>query len=474
MNGRFTIVRPLGSGGQGRVVAVRDAAREGAEVALKETPRREADALRREFGLLAGLRHPNLVAVYDWFEVSPLAGAAAGAACDDAPAAYTQEVVAGQDLWSALRRADAETRERVFEQVLRALAYLHALGVAHLDLKPDNVLVAAGDDGPLARVLDFGIARRIGEAVASVRGSYSYVAPERLAGRGFDQRADLYALGVMMAEVGCGRPPSPEALRGELAAAPARRRWLVAEGIPADWAELVTALLAAEPDERPATAWEVARLWGHERGRPVVLHTPASAAAMVRAGAPVGRDAAIARCRERVAARGAVVLTGEPGVGRSTLARAVAHESQVAGHAVEAWPHGARSRTARGLGEALARLLGAPALATRLDATASAPREVAARIPGRDDEAARYAAWVAHTAQAIADEVLATARPSGPAPLLVVDDLERAPGLARAVLQRLVAASERGAALPLALVLSADRHDGPAALPLGPLLDLHA
>ncbi|TNF26775.1 MAG: serine/threonine protein kinase, partial [Deltaproteobacteria bacterium] len=269
MLGRFTILRPLGAGGQGRVVAVRDAARDDAVVALKETPRRDVDALRREFGLLAGLRHPNLVAVYDWFDPSPF-GPSEDAGGGDPPVAYTQELVDGVDLWRALRGADLDERERVFEQVLRALAYLHALDVAHLDLKPENVLVSRGDDGPLARVLDFGIARRIGDEVTSVRGSYSYVAPERLAGRGFDQRADLYALGVMMAEVAIGQPPPPEALRGELTDARARRGWLETHGVPGPWLEVVTALLAADPAERPNNAWEVARLWGRERRRPIV------------------------------------------------------------------------------------------------------------------------------------------------------------------------------------------------------------
>ncbi|PKN56762.1 MAG: hypothetical protein CVU56_14345, partial [Deltaproteobacteria bacterium HGW-Deltaproteobacteria-14] len=466
MSGRFTIVRPLGAGGQGRVVAVRDAARDDAEVALKETPRRDADALRREFALLAGLRHPNLVAVYDWFDPSPFAAAAAVG--DDLPVAYTQELVDGVDLWRALRHADPDERERVFEQVLRALAYLHALGVAHLDLKPENVLVSRGDDGPLARVLDFGIARRIGDQVTAVRGSYSYVAPERLAGRGFDQRADLYALGVMMAEVATGQPPPPEALRGELADAVARRAWLAAHGVPRPWLEVVTALLAADPAHRPAGAWAVARLWGRERSRPVVLHTPAAAAAMVRAGAPVGRDAALGACRAAVRDAGAVVLTGPAGIGRATVARAVAHEAQIAGHSVEVWPHGPRSRTARGLGEALARLLDEPGLASRVLQTSQVPRAEARGVPGREDEGARYATWVEQTARELAEHLLERP-PVGRPALLVIPDLDGAPALPRAVVAHLVAAAEAGRRLPLALVLCASQHSGSSGVLLGPL-----
>jgi len=468
MLGRFTILRPLGAGGQGRVVAVRDAARDDAVVALKETPRRDADALRREFALLAKLRHPNLVAVYDWFDPSPFFDATSALA-DETPAAYTQELVDGVDLWRALREADLDERERVFEQVLRALAYLHALDVAHLDMKPENVLVSRADDGTsLARVLDFGIARRIGEQVTSVKGSYSYVAPERLAGQGFDQRADLYALGVMMAEVAIGRPPPPEALRGELADAGARRTWLLGEGVPERWLELVTSLLSADPARRPSGAWEVARLWGRERRQPVVLHTAAAAASMVRAGSPVGRDAALERCRAAVDTGGAVVLTGPAGIGRATVARAAAHEAQIGGHAVELWPHGPRSRTARGLGESLARLLDDPALASLVLQTSQAPRAASRGVPGREDEGARYTAWVEQTGLELAEHLLARTPPAR-APVLVVTDLDGAPSVPRALLRALVTASERGRRLPLSLILCAADHAGAAAVRLSPL-----
>ncbi len=463
---RFEILRPLGSGGQGRVLAVRDAARDDAVVALKET-REAATTLRREFALLSRLRHPNLVAVYDWFEASPLATAVAGA-----PAAYTQELVEGVDLRRALRDADQATRDAVFEQVLRALAYLHALGVAHLDLKPDNVLVELSGQAPLARMLDFGIARSIGDAGdGSVRGSFSYVAPEVLAGGPFDQRADLYALGVMMVEVGRGGPPPPSLLRGQLDDAEARRRWLLDEGLTEAWVPLVTALCAQDPAARPRTAQAAARLWACERGAPVVLHTPTTAAAMVRAGAPVGRDALLARCRCAVAEGHPVVLIGAPGSGRRTVARAAARRAQIEGHAVEWWPHGPAS--ARSLSAAVARLLGDAEVEVLFARTAGgSPRPGGGdAVPGRRDEAGRFAAWVQATAAELARGVLtraASAAP-GPRPVLVIEGLDALPRLPRAVVEALIDAAERGEGAPIAIIATADAYEGAAAAPLRPL-----
>jgi serine/threonine protein kinase len=195
----------LGTGGQGRVFAVRDAGRGDVLVALKERPADATDELREEFELLCRLEHPHIASVYDWLPESPIeleSGAAARSA-------YTQDLVPGSDFFSALRDATVAQQDEAVAQVLRALAYLHALQVVHLDLKPDNVLVALDGDGVIAHVLDFGIARRRGSVPDTIRGSRSYVAPERLRGEPVDPRADLFAFGVMMAEVSSDRGGHP-------------------------------------------------------------------------------------------------------------------------------------------------------------------------------------------------------------------------------------------------------------------------
>ena len=200
MGARFTLERELGHGGEGRVLAVRDAARAGALIALKEAHGAFGQALTREFELLATLRHRHLAEVYEYFSESPLGGGRA---------AYTQAFVPGLDLFGTLS-AHPALAEVLIGQLLAALAQLHAAGLVHLDLKPDNVLVELGPEvlarGVRARLVDFGIAARIGARPDSVRGSRSYVAPEVRAGDAVGPGADLFGLGVCLAEVALGSP----------------------------------------------------------------------------------------------------------------------------------------------------------------------------------------------------------------------------------------------------------------------------
>jgi len=107
---------------------------------------------------------------------------------------------------------------RIVEQLLRGLDHAHAEGLVHRDLKPDNVIVQPGaDGGELARIVDFGIAvlRAPDESIEGGRltasgmivGTPQYMAPEQAQGERVDQRADLYALGVMMYEMLGGKTP---------------------------------------------------------------------------------------------------------------------------------------------------------------------------------------------------------------------------------------------------------------------------
>ncbi|MGM0574710.1 MAG: sigma 54-interacting transcriptional regulator [Myxococcota bacterium] len=443
MAGRFEVLRSLGEGGQGRVVAVRDAARGGSVLALKETAPGRADDLRREFALLSGLRHPNLAAVHDWLPRSPLA---------PEWAAYTQDLVDGVDLWRALRDAPEPDRACVFEQVLRALAHLHAVGVVHLDLKPDNVIVGEGG----ARVLDFGVAAAVGDAGEGVRGSRSYVAPERLEGRPPEPRADLYALGVMMAEVWLGAPPTPADLASPLADGSARRAWLRERGVPDGWADVIADLTAADPVARPATAHDVAARWARSLGRSTSLVTPGTVAAVLRAGPPAGREVEVAGLLDASGAGQARVLVGPEGIGRRAVARAVLRRAQLGGREAEWWPGAASDRGAEGLSAALRRLLGTDGglgtLPERPEgaSVAEAERTLSARV------------------EEVVDALAAAPRPE-PRPLLVAD-LEAEPAAAaQRVVEELVAASEAGRELPLGLAVVAAEHEGPGAVHLGPM-----
>jgi len=178
--GKYEIVRPIGEGGMGVVYEAYDPDLK-RTVALKVLKQADADRLRREASAAAKLRHPNIVTVYEI-----------------GPDYIAMEVVRG---------ASARYDRRFFHTVAVALAYAHAQGVAHRDLKPGNILVDAGGRVVLT---DFGI---------EGAGTPGYQAPEGITG----PAADVWALKVMAREAGV-------TVRGETAAAIAedlrpRSRW---------------------------------------------------------------------------------------------------------------------------------------------------------------------------------------------------------------------------------------------------------
>jgi serine/threonine protein kinase len=162
--GRYTIIRELGQGGSGRVYLARDPEL-GREIAVKILDRGVAaqpERFRREMGILAALRHPNIVTIYD-------------AGSEDGRPYYAMEYAPGRSLAEAkLPLSDAV---RILEQVALACHAAHEKGIVHRDLKPANVLLA---DRPL--VADFGIAK-VADAerteTGMTLGTPSYMSPEQ-------------------------------------------------------------------------------------------------------------------------------------------------------------------------------------------------------------------------------------------------------------------------------------------------------
>jgi tetratricopeptide (TPR) repeat protein len=189
--GRYAIVRELGKGGQGRVY---EAVLQGPggfrrTVALKVLE--SGDALDREARIGGWLRHENLV---DVFEVGHADGIAFAAMeyCPDGTLAERAPLPG---------RAVVE----VALQVCAALQYAHdELGLVHLDLKPQNLLL----HGATVKVADLGIARARGfEHDGRVRGTRGYMAPEQARGDAVDARSDVYAMGVVLHELATGVRP---------------------------------------------------------------------------------------------------------------------------------------------------------------------------------------------------------------------------------------------------------------------------
>ncbi len=275
--GRYALVRMLGRGGMGTVYEAKDSL-VGDVVALK-TLELGADAgpdalerFSREVRLARRITHPHVARMHDL-------------GTHEGQSFLTMEFVEGEDLRTLLGRERplaASRAARIALAVCEGLAAAHAAGVVHRDLKPANVLVEKGGRIVLT---DFGIARAVAGEVASrtmgTVGTPMYMAPEQVSGDPVDARADLYAVGLLLHEMLTGEPP----FTGETpwAAALARLRKPPPDlrqrpTLPPPLAELVHRCLALAPDERPASALELAgalRDWLVSVGEPT-LSSPAS------------------------------------------------------------------------------------------------------------------------------------------------------------------------------------------------------
>ncbi len=153
------------------------------------------------------LTHPNSVTVFDYGR-------------DDPRGIYfiAMEYIAGRTLHRVLHDEGAlpEARAgRIARQICRALAEAHGLGLVHRDLKPGNVLlVDQEDEKDFVKVLDFGLVKDVsGRQLDELTqrglfiGSPKYTAPEQAMGHELSPRADIYALGVLLYEMLCGRVP---------------------------------------------------------------------------------------------------------------------------------------------------------------------------------------------------------------------------------------------------------------------------
>ena len=202
--GRYRLLAPIGSGSSGRVYLADDI-RLRRRVAVKVLHGGLADdagflrRFRAEAQMAASLHHPHVMAVYDWGE-------------DDGVPFMALELLKGGSLRSLLDdgpRLSPAQAAHVGRQVAAALAYAHARGLVHRDVKPANLLF---DEHGIVRVGDFGLARALAEAswtepAGTVVGTARYSAPEQAGGGPLDARADLYSLAVVLVEACTGEVP---------------------------------------------------------------------------------------------------------------------------------------------------------------------------------------------------------------------------------------------------------------------------
>jgi eukaryotic-like serine/threonine-protein kinase len=230
------------------------------EVAIKTVSTRTAKfkerrkQLKWEYRLRDRLQHPNIIKYYEFGQTRNLTY-------------LVTELVKGPNLRSMMRSNDPalrESPEEIIQQIVAALAHAHHHGVVHRDVKPENVLLTAGNERRV-KLIDFAIAvvytQKWKQWLAwfnrrnNVRGTKTYMSPEQIEGRVLDPRSDIYSLGIMLYEMVAGRPPFLQIDTDQLLAAhleqepPPLSRF--AAGVNPAFEELVAMMLRKNRDLRP-------------------------------------------------------------------------------------------------------------------------------------------------------------------------------------------------------------------------------
>jgi hypothetical protein len=258
IDGRYTIERPLGSGGMAEVFLAHDGVLD-RDVALKVlmSQYRGDEEFYERFGRearsAASLSHPNIVSIFDRGETP------------DGTCYIAMEYVSGGTLKERLDERGPMEPQRalaVASQVAEALWAAHERGVVHRDIKPHNILVT--DMGHL-KVTDFGIARAASAATISatnaVFGTAGYLSPEQALGEPATPRSDLYSLGIVLYEMLTGvvpyRADNPVAVCMKHVTEPLTPPRRLDPTIPEAVDALVVKMLSKDPADRPASASEL-------------------------------------------------------------------------------------------------------------------------------------------------------------------------------------------------------------------------
>ncbi len=245
--GPYEIVAPLGEGGMGEVYRARDP-RLGRDVAIKTSRRQFSERFEREARAVAALNHPNICHIYDV-----------------GPYYLVMELVEGANLQGPLPVAEVL---KIGRQIADALEAAHEKGIVHRDLKPANILIT---EAGVVKVLDFGLAligspetmdsaettdpseTRTMMASLSIPGmilgTAAYMAPEQVRGRTVDKRADIWAFGVVLAEILTGkRLFQGETISDILAGVLKEEPDLTA--VPVEFRRLIAKCLQKDPQKR--------------------------------------------------------------------------------------------------------------------------------------------------------------------------------------------------------------------------------
>lgn len=207
IGGRYEILAPVAKGGMGVVYKANQVVLD-RTVAIKvlqlaEEDETHCERFKTEAKAAASLTHPNIVAVYDYGDL------------DDGRPFLVMEFIEGKTLGRLLRKEGPLTERRainLFIQVCLGLSCAHQQNIIHRDLKPGNIILVQSAGSEIAKLIDFGLAKRIFEDQHLTRsgmilGTPFYMSPEQCRGVPTDARSDIYSLGCVLHETLAGSPP---------------------------------------------------------------------------------------------------------------------------------------------------------------------------------------------------------------------------------------------------------------------------
>jgi serine/threonine protein kinase len=273
IEGRYRIMRVLGEGGMGTVYAA-EHVEIGKGVAVKilhpQYSRQQdlVERFRREARAASRIGHPHIIDVTDF------------GTTEDGCAYFVMEHLDGIDLADVLaheRRLEPARAAQITIQICRALEAAHAAGVIHRDLKPENIfLVAREGRADFVKVLDFGIARSIGQDSSRLTnpgiamGTPEYMAPEQAMGGLADRRSDVYSVGALLYEMVTGEPPHGEEASPLKKQEPPRPPRELRPDLPEELEIVILRALEADPAKRhqrmAALEYDLTKTqWGRSR-----------------------------------------------------------------------------------------------------------------------------------------------------------------------------------------------------------------
>ncbi len=267
MVGSYRILHKLGEGGMGVVYQAEHnvIGRRAAIKMLKPEASANKDTVDRFFNearATARIKHSGLIDIFDFGHHS------------DGSAFIVMELLDGEPLVAMLERDGRlgfAPMTDIMVQLCAAIGAAHAKGIVHRDLKPENVFLVPDDvkGGTRVKVLDFGIAKLAGDDAGSVKtrtgsmmGTPLYMSPEQCRGAGeVDWRSDIYAVGCMLYELSCGRPPflgagPGDVIVGHIATKPEPPSQYE-PALPPELDALILRCLAKTPEGRPQSLAEV-------------------------------------------------------------------------------------------------------------------------------------------------------------------------------------------------------------------------